>query len=452
MSAKKTSQYVCQNCSYTTPKWMGQCESCGEWNSFEEVKNTPLPANGKKTYESGDLKNFFTPLSDIQHVNDQTHRYKTNFEEFNRVCGGGLVPGSVILLGGEPGIGKSTLLLQLLAHLSQSHTCAYISGEEAKDQVYLRAKRLGLNKMPCTIANTTSLEKIITALDQAKECQCLVIDSIQTIESQDLNSSAGSVSQVKACAQELIQYAKAKNICVIMVGHITKDGAFAGPKVLEHMVDTVLYFEGDNQHHYRLLRAVKNRFGATDEVGIFSMEGEGLLEVPNPSQSFITNHEDLVSGSAVFAGIEGTRSILCEVQALVTPSFLPSPRRTAVGWDYNRLSMILAVLESRAGLRFSNKDVYLTFTGGLKIKEPASDLAVAAALYSSLKNRPWPQGAVFFGEIGLSGDVRPVKFLEKRLKESEKLGFKHLYAGGNADDQKKHSFKRVTHISKLFQS
>ncbi len=351
-------------------------------------------------------------------------RILTCIGELDRVLGGGLVEGSAILIGGDPGIGKSTLLLQMVVRLSQQNvTCAYISGEESTAQISLRAKRLGLAHGGVNLASATSVRDIVSSLEAIKAPDVVIIDSIQTMYIDNIEAAPGTVSQVRACSNELIRYAKRKNIALFLVGHVTKDGQIAGPRVLEHMVDTVLYFEGERGYPFRILRSVKNRFGGTDEIGVFEMADEGLNEVTNPSALFLTGRSEPISGAAVFAGIEGSRPLLVEIQALVSPSYMSSPRRAVVGWDGNRLSMLLAVLETRLGLRFSDKEVYLNVAGGLRISEPAADLAVAAALISAAFDTPLSPECVFFGEIGLSGEIRQVARADARLKEAEKLGF-----------------------------
>ncbi len=418
--AKVGVRFICQACGTSHNRWNGKCEGCGEWNTLvEEVvergralvasANAPLPS----LYAVDD-----TSLVDLTKI-----RYITSFGEFNRVCGGGIVPGSVILVGGDPGIGKSTLLLQVICDISNHTPCLYLSGEESVQQLQMRAKRVGVKAEHLQIGSCTSLEEIQNLIAKHKNTKLLVVDSIQTVSSDALEAAAGSVSQVRACSQGLIHLAKKQGISVILVGHVTKEGTIAGPRVLEHMVDTVLYFEGERHYDFRILRAVKNRFGATNEIGLFAMEQQGLAEVTNPSALFLSDRAKGISGTAVFAGIEGTRPVLCEIQALVSKSYLGMPRRTTVGWDSARLSMILAVLESRAGFSFGNLDVYLNVVGGLKVNEPAADLAVAAALISALINKPIDPSYVFFGEIGLGGEIRPVHQTDARLKEAEKLGF-----------------------------
>ena len=397
--AKRTSQYVCQECGAVASKWSGKCDGCGSWNSMTEEQAADLlpkslnPSKGRRIP--------FVPLTGESTTPPQ--RLMTHISEFDRVCGGGLVPGSVILVGGDPGIGKSTLLLQVAAAVSKAGKCAYISGEEAIDQVRLRAQRLKVETTPVDLAASTNVRDILASLDGKDAPDVAIIDSIQTMYVDTLDSTPGTVSQVRASSQELIRMAKKRGISIIIVGHVTKEGTLAGPRVLEHMVDTVLYFEGERGHQFRILRSVKNRFGATDEIGVFEMTDRGLQEVLNPSALFLANRQGDVSGACVFAGIEGTRPLLVEIQALVAPSNLATPRRAIVGWDHNRLSMVLAVLEARCGVNFAGRDVYLNIAGGLKVHEPAADLAVAAALLSSISGLPIPHDTVFFGEIGLSG-------------------------------------------------
>ncbi len=382
-------------------------------------------------------------------------RTKTGIEEFDRALGGGLVEGSAILIGGDPGIGKSTILLQAMGKLSLAgHDCVYISGEEATAQVQMRANRLGLSGAPLKLGCETSLRNILTTLDEGTPPKAIVIDSIQTLFADHVESAPGTVTQVRVCAHELISFAKRRGTVVFIVGHVTKDGQIAGPRVLEHMVDTVLYFEGDRGHQFRILRAVKNRFGGTDEIGVFEMTGAGLNEVSNPSALFLADHNSREPGSAVFAGIEGSRPVLVEVQALVARSSAANPRRAVVGWDAGRLAMVLAVLDARAGLGLAGCDVYLNVAGGLKISEPAADMAVAAALVSSLAQVPVPDETVVFGEISLSGDVRSVSQTEARLKESAKLGFtKALLPKSSkvsSKDISQHKLSRVSDLIAVF--
>ncbi|MCW8914525.1 MAG: DNA repair protein RadA [Magnetovibrio sp.] len=423
--AKVKSQFVCSDCGAAFPKWNGKCEACGAWNTLSEEAasdDTPKGLGAKKG-----RKITFVGLEGEE---KRPPRRKSNIDELDRVLGGGMVPGSAILVGGEPGIGKSTILLQAAANLAKNGRVAYISGEEAVDQLRLRAARLGLEKHPVELAAATNVRDIVTTLDQDPP-DVAIIDSIQTMFMDNLESAPGSVSQVRTSAQELIRLAKRKGFPVILVGHVTKEGQIAGPRVLEHMVDTVLYFEGDRSHQFRILRGVKNRFGATDEIGVFEMSDNGLAEVANPSALFLSERDTRVSGSAVFAGMEGTRPMLLEVQALVSPSTLATPRRAVVGWDSGRLSMIIAVIENRCGVAIGANDVYLNVAGGLRVTEPAADLAVAAALLSSLSGIAVPDGSVYFGEIGLSGETRAVSHAEGRLKEAAKLGFKRAIVPKN---------------------
>lgn len=416
--AKSSSQFICQACGSVHPKWAGQCDGCGAWNTLaeESIQTTP------KGLAAG--KGAKIQFVALDAESKDAARLPTGIGELDRVLGGGLVAGSAVLIGGDPGIGKSTLLLQAVAAAANNGlSCAYISGEESVAQVSLRARRLGLLTAKVQLASATSVRDIIASLDVPGAPQLVVIDSVQTMFIDNIEAAPGTVSQVRAASHELIKLAKKRGHTLFLVGHVTKDGQIAGPRVLEHMVDTVLYFEGDRGHQFRILRAVKNRFGGTDEIGVFEMLDAGLKEVPNPSALFISDRETPISGACVFAGMEGSRPLLVEIQALVSPSYMSSPRRAVVGWDTNRLAMILAVLETRCGLRFSDKEVYLNVAGGIKVGEPAADLAVAAALLSALFDKPMPLQSVVFGEIGLSGEVRAVARAEARLKEAEKLGF-----------------------------
>ena len=429
--ARHAARYVCQQCGSVHPRWVGRCESCGAWNSIVEEADTPIPGGLGKKKTSTKTRNIeFLPLSGQEPA---PPRRQSGIAEFDRVCGGGLVPGSALLVGGDPGIGKSTLLLQVTAKLAQKpgSRCVYISGEEAIDQIRMRASRLGLEQAPVQLATATDLRSILSALDQDADDTAptlAIIDSIQTLYAEGLESAPGTVGQVRACSGELIRLAKRKGFTLVLVGHVTKDGTIAGPKVLEHMVDTVLYFEGERGHQFRILRTVKNRFGATDEIGVFEMTDGGLAEVSNPSALFLAERQGSLAGSAVFAGIEGTRPVLVEIQALVAPSSLGTPRRATVGWDSSRLAMVIAVLEARGGLSFAGHDIYLNVAGGLRVAEPAADLAAAAALISALSGHPVPQETVTFGEIGLSGEVRPVGQFEARTKEALKLGFSRAFS------------------------
>ncbi|WP_204114768.1 DNA repair protein RadA [Shimia biformata] len=429
--AKSKTQFSCNACGNVTNKWSGRCDACGEWNTIAE--DTPL-SSGPSNATLGSAKGRSVPLTDLRTEETPPPRTMSGLDELDRVLGGGLVPSSAILVGGDPGIGKSTLLLQAAASFaSKGLKTIYVSGEEASAQVRMRAQRLGLTQAPVQLAAETNLRDILTTLETEKPALA-IIDSIQTMWADSVGSAPGSVSQVRAAAHELTSFAKRKGMAVILVGHVTKDGQIAGPRVVEHMVDTVLYFEGERGHQFRILRAVKNRFGPADEIGVFEMTGKGLAEVLNPSALFLSERGQPSPGSVVFAGIEGTRPVLTEMQALVAPSPHSQPRRTVVGWDSGRLAMILAVLEARCGIPFTGLDVYLNVAGGMKITEPAADLAVAAALLSAREDAALPADTVVFGEISLSGALRPVGQTENRLKEAQKLGFTTAIApkGGKA--------------------
>ena len=403
--ARAGSQFRCSGCGAVHRKWAGQCASCGAWNTLEE--DSGLSAAGPPTRSLGRSKGRAVALSSLSGGEAPPARAASGLVELDRVLGGGLVPGSAVLVGGDPGIGKSTLLLQATAAFASAGLdTVYVTGEEALAQVRLRAGRLGLDQAPVALAAETNLRDILTTLEETRPA-LVVIDSIQTMWADHVEAAPGALTQVRAAAQELTSFAKRRGIAVIMVGHVTKDGQIAGPRVVEHMVDTVLYFEGERAHQFRILRAVKNRYGPADEIGVFEMTGRGLVEVANPSALFLGERGEAISGAAVFAGIEGTRPVLVEFQALVAPSSLGTPRRAVIGWDQGRLSMVLAVLEARAGLRFAGQDVYLNVAGGLRITEPAADLAAAAALVSALSGEALPAEAVFFGEISLSGALRP---------------------------------------------
>lgn len=424
--AKRQTQYVCQSCGTVHPKWSGRCDGCGEWNTLAEEMTQQSAPGGLKS--GGRTKGRSVEFVDLKGVGTTPPRFISGIGEFDRVCGGGLVPGSAVLVGGDPGIGKSTLLLQVTAALAgnkDAQVCAYVSGEEAIDQIRLRATRLGLAESHVQLAAETSVRDLVATLDRPDPPRVVVIDSIQTMHVDNMESAPGTVGQVRASSQELIRLAKKRGFCLLLVGHVTKDGMIAGPKVLEHMVDCVLTFEGERGHQFRVLRSVKNRYGATDEIGVFEMVDEGLSEVTNPSELFLAERRGNISGASVFAGLEGTRPVLVEIQALVSPSPLGTPRRTVVGWDSGRLAMVLAVLEARCGLVMAGKDVYLNVAGGLRINEPAADLAVAAALVSAASDSAVPEEVVVFGEIGLSGEIRAVSQTEVRLKEAAKLGFTH---------------------------
>ena len=414
-------RFVCQECGAVSTRWQGQCDDCSAWNSLVE-EAAPTTFSAKHDLQGGGRAITLMNLdSDIA----LPRRTSTGLAEFDRALGGGLVPGSATLIGGDPGIGKSTLLLQAAASLARAgREVVYVSGEEAADQVRLRARRLGLGDAPVKLASATSVRDILTTLADGPSPALLIIDSIQTMHSDLIEGAPGTVSQVRASAQELIRFAKQGSAALVLVGHVTKDGSLAGPRVLEHMVDTVLAFEGERSHQYRILRAIKNRFGGTDEIGVFAMAEEGLTEVNNPSALFLTQRDERVAGATVFPALEGTRPVLVEIQALtVRLASGATPRRAVVGWDSGRLAMILAVLEARCGLSFSSCEVYLNVAGGYRLSDPAADLAVAAALVSALAERPVPHDAVILGEIALSGELRPVAHLPMRLREAAKLGF-----------------------------
>jgi DNA repair protein RadA/Sms len=421
--AKIQKRYVCQACGSVSPRWAGQCADCGEWNCMvEDAGAVVTPFKAKHDLHGGGKRLSLAPLDSQVAL---PARMKTGIGELDRTLGGGFVPGSAVLIAGDPGVGKSTLLLQAAARIAMAgESVVYISGEESADQVRLRAQRLGLGQANVQLAATGSVRDILTTLGEGPPPALLIIDSVQTMHSDLIEGAPGTVSQVRASAQELIRYAKSTSATLILVGHVTKDGAIAGPRVLEHMVDTVLSFEGERSHLYRILRAAKNRFGGTDEIGVFSMEEGGLGEVGNPSSLFLTHREADTAGIAVFPAMEGTRPVLVEVQALVVRlASGATPRRAVVGWDSGRLAMILAVLEARCGLSFSNCEVYLNISGGYRVTDPAADLAVAAALVSALSDKALPHGAIVFGEMALSGEVRPVAHAALRVKEAVKLGF-----------------------------
>ena len=430
--ARDGAVYVCQSCGAVHTKWSGQCTACAAWNTLvEESAAAPpgalAPARGAKSrglrFEGLDAETASPP------------RLATGLEEFDRVCGGGLVPGSAILLAGDPGVGKSTLLLQVCAAAaSRGASAVYVSGEEAIEQIRARAQRMGLAASPVKLAAETALRDMLEGLKKERP-DLVVIDSIQTLWSDAHEAGPGSVTQVRAATGELVRLAKKQGAAVLLVGHVTKEGQIAGPRVVEHMVDAVFAFEGERGYPFRILRAAKNRFGATDEIGVFEMGDAGLREVKNPSALFLNEGGERAAGAAVFAGIEGSRPVLVEFQALVAPSAYGTPRRAVVGWDSGRLAMVLAVLEARCGLGFGDRDVYLNVAGGLRISEPAADLAAAAALVSSALDAPLPQDCVVFGEISLSGDVRPVGRMEARMKEAAKLGFGRALAAPSASDQ-----------------
>ena len=420
MKRPASSRFVCQNCGAVHSKWSGRCDACGEWNTIVEEAAEPRATATK----AGRVRPGRIEFVGLEGAAEPPPRSGTGIAELDRVLGGGLVPASVVLVGGDPGIGKSTLLLQAACAMAKSgRKVRYISGEESVDQLRLRARRLGLTAPALELAAAINVTEIAASLEAERDTALVVIDSIQTMWLDAIDSAPGTVSQVRACAFELIRLAKARGFGLVLVGHVTKEGALAGPRVLEHMVDAVMYFEGDRGHQFRILRAAKNRFGATDEIGVFAMTDRGLAEVPNPSALFLAERRGNIAGSAVFAGLEGTRPVLLEVQALLSANSGSSPRRAVVGWDSARLAMLLAVLETRCGLKLAGQDVYLNVAGGLRVTEPAADLAVAAALVSAATGQPTSAGSVYFGEVGLSGEVRQVAQAESRLKEAQKLGF-----------------------------
>ncbi len=417
--SKSSASFTCTACGASYRKWAGRCDACGAWNSISEEAPLSTGPGARALTARGKT----VPLTDLSSEDAPLPRLASGMGEFDRVLGGGLVPASAILVGGDPGIGKSTLLLQATASFARAGAkVLYISGEEASAQVRMRAQRLGLADAPVQLGAETALRDILTTLDAEKPALA-VIDSIQTMWLDTVESAPGSVAQVRAAAHELVTFATRRGVAVILVGHVTKEGQIAGPRVVEHMVDTVLYFEGERGHQFRILRSVKNRFGPADEIGVFEMTGAGLAEVANPSALFLSSRDAPAPGSAVFAGIEGTRPVLTEIQALVSPAPPGSPRRTVVGLDSGRLSTILAVLEARCGIPFTGMDVFLNVAGGLRVSEPAADLAVAAALLSAREDVALPPDMVLFGEISLSGALRPVGQTENRLKEAQKLGF-----------------------------
>ncbi len=420
--AKPKTVFVCQNCGAESPKWIGKCPACREWNTYREEIIAPVSPN-ERTYLQGIGKKKPELLINVS--SDEQNRQKTGVAELDRLLGGGIVPGSLILLGGEPGVGKSTLALQIALALAEKKVL-YVSGEESEEQISLRAKRIKKANPACYIYSETDLENILVQADNIKP-ELIIVDSIQTIHTGILDSSAGTVSQVRECSASLLKYSKITGTPVILIGHITKDGTLAGPKVLEHIVDVVLYFEGDNNYIYRLLRSVKNRFGSTSELAIFEMAGDGLREVANPSEMFINQHDDQLSGISIAATIDGIRPFLIETQALVSSAVYGTPQRSSTGFDIRRLNMLLAVLEKRAGFRLGVKDVFLNITGGIKVDDPAIDLAVITSVLSSNLDIPVGKDVCCSGEIGLSGEIRPVSRVEQRIREASKMGFRRIY-------------------------
>ncbi|MCH4895349.1 DNA repair protein RadA [Marinilabiliaceae bacterium JC040] len=448
MKVKTT--YVCQNCGAQSPKWVGKCQTCGEWNTYvEEIVEKKSSGKIAKV-----ISQEIAKPTKIKEINsERITRFSTTNKELDRVLGGGLVPGSLTLIGGEPGIGKSTLVLQVALQIKKK--MLYVSGEESLQQIKLRADRLASNESDCLLVSETSLENILMHIDN-EQPDVVVVDSIQTISTNTLESAIGSVGQIRECSSKLMRHAKENNIAILLIGHITKDGHLAGPKVLEHMVDTVLQFEGDQNYMYRILRSIKNRFGSTSEIGIYEMRTEGLREVSNPSELLLSGRDDMLSGTAVSATIEGIRPILIEVQALVSSAAYGTPQRSVTGFDLRRLNMLLAVLEKRVGFRLAVKDVFLNIAGGIKVSDPAIDLAVVMAVLSSNVDIVIPQNVCFAGEVGLSGEIRSVSKIDQRIAEAEKLGFSDIYIPANNykamnnenRNIKIHQAKRVSEVFK----
>ncbi len=422
MTSKSRTVYICSNCGYESGKWAGKCPNCGEWNTFEESVRAVAPAKKAVASAPSAAAALTRPLSIDEIDMENEHRYRTGLSELDRVLGGGLVKGSLVLISGDPGIGKSTILLQICEYLGRDLRILYVSGEESARQIKLRAGRLGVSSPNLRILAETDIQ-LISEHIRTEKPDVVMIDSIQTMNYADLNSSPGSVTQVRECTNAILRCVKSLDIPAILVGHVNKDGAIAGPKVLEHIVDAVLYFEGDRQMTYRILRAVKNRYGSTNEIGVFDMGESGLRQIENPSEAMLSGRPQNASGTCVTAVMEGTRPLLAEIQGLATASGYGTPRRMATGFDYNRMALILAVLEKRAGFFFSGLDAYLNVVGGLRVDEPAVDLAVAIALISSLKDTPVRDDTVVFGEIGLAGELRSVSHIEQRVSESFRLGF-----------------------------
>ncbi len=453
MAAKTKSVWFCQNCGVESAKWVGKCPSCNEWNTFVEEVVTKTKSPAQSVIDSQDnVRNTPLKISDISASEEK--RYNTLNNELNRVLGGGLVPGSLVLIGGEPGIGKSTLALQIALGLTNYKTL-YVSGEESARQIKLRANRINIDNDNCLIVSETAMERIFTHIKNTAP-DIVVIDSIQTLATERIESAAGSVSQIRDCTSQLLQFAKQSAVPVLLIGHITKDGSLAGPKILEHMVDTVLQFEGDQNHMYRILRATKNRFGSTSEMGIYEMQNTGLREVSNPSELLLSQNSNDLSGTAISAAIEGMRPFLIEIQALVSSAAYGTPQRSSTGFDLRRMNMLLAVLEKRASFRLSAKDVFLNIAGGIKVNDPAIDLAVIIAVLSSSTDIAIPREACFAGEIGLSGEIRPVSRIEQRIGEAEKLGFRQIFipkqnAKGLHMDKYKIKIHLVSKVGEVFQ-
>ncbi|WP_421852105.1 DNA repair protein RadA [Oricola sp.] len=446
--AKTRTQFICQNCGTVHTRWAGKCDACGEWNTI--VEEDPAGGIGGGPGRQVKRKGRAVALTSLSGDIEDAPRIVSGIAELDRVTGGGIVRGSALLVGGDPGIGKSTLLMQAAAALSRrKHSVIYVSGEEAVAQVRLRAQRLGAADTDVKLAAETNVEDILATLATNGRPDLVILDSVQTLWTDAAESAPGTVTQVRAASQAMIRFAKSTGAAVILVGHVTKEGQIAGPRVVEHMVDGVLYFEGEGGHHYRILRTVKNRFGPTDEIGVFEMGSSGLREVANPSELFLGERNSNAPGAAVFAGMEGTRPVLVEIQALVAPTSLGTPRRAVVGWDSARLAMVIAVLEAHCGVRLGQHDVYLNVAGGYRITEPAADVAVAAALVSSLAGLALPSDCVYFGEISLSGAIRPVSHAAQRLKEADKLGFKSAVMPKGSQDVPENSRKNSAEIADL---
>ena len=437
--SKATVIYVCQSCGNNSPRWIGKCPACSEWNTYVEEISTREKANPIIKSKSKPVL-----INKITSTNDQ--RIKTNIAEMDRVLGGGLIYGSTVLIGGDPGIGKSTLALQIFGKYSENGIkVLYITGEESSNQIRIRSKRLNVNGENLYVVTETNLESIINNIENTSP-DIVVVDSIQTVYSNDLPSAPGTVGQIRECTSKIIQYAKNTDISFFLIGHVTKEGSIAGPKVLEHLVDTVLYFEGGKSHPYRILRAVKNRYGSTNEIGVFEMTNDGLKEVSNPSEIFLSERPLNSSGSVVTPSIEGTRPILVEIQALVSPCNFGVPRRTTIGLDSNRVSLLVAVLEKRGGLHITSQDIFMNVAGGVKIEEPAVDLGICISLVSSFLNKPVAPETIVFGEVGLSGEIRGVSQVEVRLKEAEKLGFKRFLLPRINNDTLNHKASKLEYI------
>ncbi|QED23800.1 DNA repair protein RadA [Candidatus Deianiraea vastatrix] len=447
--------FSCVECGMNYAKWTGKCTACNSWNTIHEEKGDASEVSsffGKQKKNSSKKTSDALKLSEISSIAAGDHnRISSNISELDRVLGGGFVAGSGILISGEPGIGKSTLLLQCAYNTSKAGMkTVYISGEESVGQISMRAKRLGMENFPALVASSGCVEKILKTVSEAGDVKFLIIDSIQTMYLEALESNPGSVAQIRAAAYELLNYCKMQDIVMILVGHITKDGQVAGPKLLEHMVDVMLYFDGENNNYFRILRGIKNRFGATNEIGIFQMVQNGLEPVSNPSEIFLSSSKEDIQGRIAFSTFEGTRPVLLELESLVTPSFIPNPRRTTVGWDNNRLSMILAVLCAKCNMNFSDKDVYLSVLGGLKTQDPSADLAVCLSLKSAISKKPIKAKTIAIGEVSLSGQVRPVFQIELRIKEAIKLGFSEIYIPKGSFKDKKPDGVLIVEIDKIW--